>query len=62
MNGLDLLQIGGLRFPSFGLVFAIIGALNLIKPREMTAYTIRRCTGSKIEGRIEPTGLVARSG
>lgn len=55
MAGLSPLQIGGLLFPLFGLVFAIIGALNLVKPREMTAYTIRRRTGGEIEGQIEPT-------
>lgn len=55
MPGFNPLQIGGLLFQLFGLVFAIIGALNLIKPREMTAYTIRHRTAGKIEGQIEPT-------
>jgi len=42
-------------FRLFGLVFAAIGALNLFRPREMTAYAIRRRAGGDIEGRIEPT-------
>jgi hypothetical protein len=55
MIGLNPLQVGGFLFPLFGLVFALIGALNLIRPREMTAYTLRRRTGGEIEGQIEPT-------
>jgi hypothetical protein len=39
----------------FGLVFAAVGVLNLVRPREMTAYTIRRRTGGAVEGQIEPT-------
>jgi len=42
-------------FRLFGLVFAAIGALNLLKPKEMTAYAIRRRTGGQVEGHIEPT-------
>lgn len=50
------LQSGiGLVFQLFGLVFAAIGALNLVKPRAMTAYQIRRRTGGQLEGSIEPT-------
>ncbi len=50
------LQLGGLSFfRLFGLVFAVLGGLNLVKPREMTAYTIRRRTGGEIDGQIEPT-------
>jgi hypothetical protein len=39
----------------FGLVFAAVGVLNLVRPRAMTAYTIRRRTGGAVEGQIEPT-------
>ena len=50
------LQIGGLvLFRLFGLVFAGLGLLNVFRPREMTAYAIRRRAGGPIEGRIEPT-------
>ena len=42
-------------FRLFGLLFAAVGGLNLVKPRAMTAYQIRRRTGGGIEGRIEPT-------
>ena len=50
------LQIGGLvLFRLFGLVFAGLGLLNVVRPREMTAYAIRRRSGGPIEGRIEPT-------
>ena len=50
------LQSGGLLvFRLFGVVFALIGLLNLLKPREMTAYAIRRRTGGQVQGRIEPT-------
>lgn len=50
------LQLGGLAFfRLFGLLFAAIGLLNLLRPREMTAYSIRRRTGGGIDGRIEPT-------
>ena len=42
-------------FRLFGLVFAAVGALHLLKPREMTAYQIRRRTGGDVDGRIEPT-------
>lgn len=49
------LQLGGLLFPLFGLVFAVLGLLNLVRPREMTAYTVRRHAGGEVDGRIEPT-------
>ena len=50
------LQIGGLvLFRLFGLVFAGLGLLNVLRPREMTAYAIRRRAGGPIDGRIEPT-------
>ncbi|HKJ59121.1 MAG TPA: hypothetical protein VKA37_07830 [Halobacteriales archaeon] len=50
------LQIGGIvLFRLFGLVFAGLGLLNVIRPREMTAYAIRRRAGGPIEGQIEPT-------
>lgn len=50
------LQIGGLLlFRLFGLVFAGLGLLNLVRPRQMTAYAIRRRAGGPIEGQIEPT-------
>ena len=50
------LQTGGLvLFRLFGLVFAGLGLLNVLRPREMTAYAIRRRAGGPIEGQIEPT-------
>lgn len=50
------LQLGGfLVFRLFGLVFAAIGLLNLLRPREMTAYAIRRQAGGPVDGHIEPT-------
>ena len=49
------LQSGLLVFRLFGVVFALIGLLNLLKPRAMTAYAIRRRTGGQIQGHIEPT-------
>lgn len=50
------LQLGGfLLFRLFGLVFVAIGILNLVRPREMTAYVVRRRTGGELEGHIEPT-------
>lgn len=50
------LQVGGLViFRLFGLLFAAIGLLNLVRPREMTAYAIRRRAGGSIDGHIEPT-------
>lgn len=50
------LQIGGLLlFRLFGLVFAGLGLLNLARPREMTAYAIRRRAGGGVDGHIEPT-------
>jgi hypothetical protein len=56
MSALVPLQSGGLViFRLFGLVFAAIGVLNLLRPREMTAYTIRRRAGGAIDGQIEPT-------
>lgn len=50
------LQFGGgfLFFRLFGLLFAAIGALNLARPRAMTAYQIRRRHG-EIDGTIEPS-------
>lgn len=50
------LQFGGgfLVFRLFGLLFAAIGALNLVRPRTMTAYQVRRRHGD-IDGTIEPT-------
>lgn len=51
------LLVGGLLvFRLFGLVFAALGALSLLRPREMTAYQIRQRSGGAIEGQIEPTG------
>jgi hypothetical protein len=51
-----LLQFGGglLVFRLFGLLFAAIGALNLVRPRAMTAYRIRRRHG-EVDGTIEPS-------
>jgi hypothetical protein len=50
------LQFGGLLvFRLFGLLFAGIGLLNLLRPREMTAYAIRRRASGGIDGHIEPT-------
>ena len=50
------LQIGGLvLFRLFGIVFAGLGLLNVVKPREMTAYAIRRRAGGPIDGQVEPT-------
>jgi hypothetical protein len=50
------LLFGGLViFRLFGLLFAAVGALNLLRPREMTAYAIRRRAGGPVDGRIEPT-------
>lgn len=50
------LQVGGfLLFRLFGLVFAGLGLLNLVRPRAMTAYAIRRRAGGEIEGHVEPT-------
>jgi hypothetical protein len=50
------LQTGGfVLFRLFGLVFAGIGLLNLLRPREMTAYAIRRRAGGPVDGHIEPT-------
>ncbi len=48
------LQGGLVIFRLFGLVFAAVGALNVLRPRETTAYAIRRRTG-EVDGRIEPT-------
>ena len=42
-------------FRLFGLVFAALGALNLLRPRAMTSYQIRRRTRGDVEGQIEPT-------
>lgn len=50
------LQTGGLLvFKLFGLLFAGLGALNVLRPREMTSYAIRQRSGTSIDGRIEPT-------
>ena len=52
------LQIGGLvLFRLFGLLFAGLGLLNVLRPRAMTAYAIRRRAGGPIEGQIEPTPI-----
>lgn len=52
------LQFGGLAFfRLFGLLFAVIGALHLLRPREMTAYAIRQRGGGGVDGRIEPTPI-----
>lgn len=50
------LQFGGglLVFRLFGLLFAVIGALNLARPRAMTADQVRQRHGD-IDGTIEPT-------
>ena len=41
MSSFVPLQVGGLViFRLFGLFFAAIGLLNLVRPREMTAYAI----------------------
>jgi hypothetical protein len=49
------LQFGGfLVFRLFGLAFAAIGPLHLFRPREMTAYAVRRRTGG-VDGTIDPT-------
>ncbi len=49
-------QIGPLViFRLFGLVFVALGVLNVLRPREMTAYAIRGRTGGSVEGHIEPT-------
>jgi hypothetical protein len=45
---------GPLLFRLFGLLFAGIGALNLLRPRAMTAYQIRQRHG-QIDGTIEPS-------
>ncbi|PSP97969.1 hypothetical protein BRC89_09940 [Halobacteriales archaeon QS_4_70_19] len=45
---------GLLLFRLFGLLFAGIGALNLVRLREMTAYRIRRRPG-EVDGTIEPS-------
>lgn len=42
-------------FRLFGLLFAAVGALNLLRPRAMTAYQIRRRTAGQVQGQIEPT-------
>jgi len=42
-------------FRLFGLLFAALGVLNLLRPREMTAYQIRQRAGGPIDGQIEPT-------
>jgi hypothetical protein len=40
-------------FSLFALLFVGVGVLNVLKPREMTAYQIKRRSG--VEGTIEPT-------
>lgn len=58
MSPLVPLQTGGLLvFRLFGLLFAGLGALNVLRPREMTSYAIRRRSGNAIDGRIEPTPI-----
>jgi len=53
---LTLLQSGPPAvFRLFGVLFAVLGLLNVVKPREMTAYQIRRRTYGAVDGRIEPT-------
>lgn len=42
-------------FQLFGLFFALLGALNLLRPREMTSFAIRSRTSGNIEGHIEPS-------
>lgn len=53
------LQVGAAGSPPvfrlFGLVFAALGLLNVLRPRAMTSYQIRRRTRGDVEGRIEPT-------
>lgn len=51
------LQFGGglVIFRLFGLLFAALGALNVLRPRAMTSYQIRRRTGGEVDGQIEPT-------
>lgn len=51
------LQFGGglAVFRLFGLLFAAVGALNLLRPKAMTSYQIRRRTGGEVDGQIEPT-------
>jgi hypothetical protein len=51
------LQFGGglIVFRLFGLLFAAVGALNVLKPRAMRSYQIRRRTGGEVDGQIEPT-------
>lgn len=56
MSPLLPLQSGGfLLFRLFGLLFAVIGVLNVVRPREMTAYQVRNRVGGSVDGRIEPT-------
>lgn len=50
-----LLFGGFLVFRLFGLLFVALGVLNVLRPREMTAYAIRRRAGGPIDGHIEPT-------
>lgn len=42
-------------FRLFGLVFAVLGLVNVLRPRAMTSYRIRRRTRGEVEGQIEPT-------
>lgn len=42
-------------FRLFGVLFAGLGLLSVAKPREMTAYQIRRRSRGAVDGRIEPT-------
>ena len=52
------LQAGGIvLFRLFGLLFAALGALNVLRPRAMTAYAIRQRTGGEIQGHVEPTPI-----
>lgn len=41
-------------FRLFGLLFAVVGALNVLRPREMAAWQVRHGYG-EVDGRIEPS-------
>ncbi len=55
MSSFVPLQSTLLVFRLFGLAFAALGVLNIVKPREMTAFAVRQRRGGPVEGRIEPT-------
>lgn len=42
-------------FRLFGLLFVVVGGLNVLRPRAMTSYRIRRRAGGQVDGQIEPT-------